>query len=302
MNVKLPFGLRLADRRYVDVHAVATGKACGCICPACEKTLIAKNSPTNLKIAHFAHASECTGAYETVIHETAKQIIRDLGYIWLPPSVVAPQKKFIFTNHTLERRYGGIVPDVLVWNSDSAKLAIEIFVTHEVEPEKFANIRRLQLSCVEFDLSDLPATTDYDTLKSLFAEPTDRATWIFNRKAHLEGLRRKIEARAFLERLKEAKKRVLRTARAESIEREVHIRTNRSKYPIYHVDPCPKGARANRFANVNLDCSECMFCFGIRLQNRVPTAVRCGGHLHGELPNDSEIKAARTSADMPDLA
>lgn len=302
MSIKLPFGLRLTDHRYIDVRSVPNGKACGCICPACEKPLVAKNSPTNLKIAHFAHASDCTSAYETVIHETAKQIIRDLGYVWLPPSVVAPRGKFVFTNHTLERRYGGIVPDVLVWNSESTKLAIEIYVTHEIGPEKLSNIHRLKLSCVEFDLSDLPTTTDYDTLKTMFAEPSDRATWIFNRKAHLEGLRRQAKARAFLQQLREEKKRILPVARAESIDRKVYVRANRYRYPIYHVDPCPKGARAGRLANVNLDCRACMFCFGIQLRNRVPHTVRCGGHRHAELPTDTEIKAAQSSADMPDLA
>jgi hypothetical protein len=37
------------------------------------------------KISHFVHSANlaCSAGYETALHETAKQVIAELGYIWL---------------------------------------------------------------------------------------------------------------------------------------------------------------------------------------------------------------------------
>lgn len=278
MAIKLPFGFRTKDKRYVDVKSVDNGKACGCICPVCQLPLVAKNRATNVKVAHFSHSSDCTAAYETVIHETAKQIVRDQGFVWLPKSPVAAKTKFAFTNQTLEKPYDRLVPDVMVWNNDKDKLAIEIYVTHPVEHEKRARLRKLGLSCVEFDLSELPREIHYDNLRKMFAEGLLRSTWIFNRKAHekelqkLTQLKREATLRA-KERLK-----TLQLAKKEAVARPVLVRKNRFGYDVYHVDPCPIGVRKGFFANVNLDCRKCDYCARIKVEKRIPLQVMCGGH------------------------
>ncbi len=80
MDPKLPFGLRISDPRYVNVESVPTGAKCGCLCPACNGPLVAKNAGRQ-KISHFAHKADCVGALETVLNETAKQIVRELGFV-----------------------------------------------------------------------------------------------------------------------------------------------------------------------------------------------------------------------------
>jgi hypothetical protein len=277
-SVKLPFGFRTSDGRLVDVLSVPNGKRCGCICPECKREIVARNNPTNAKVPHFAHSADCVTAYETVIHEAAKQILRDVGWVWLPASIIAPRTKFVFTNHTLEKRYDRLVPDVTVWNNDKDRLALEIYVTHEVGPEKQLRLKRLQLSCVEFDLSKLPREINYEQLKMMFLEDKIMARWVYNRRARLEEIRLMREAQRRRSEILAHNRRVAIEARQEAKERLVHIRKNSYGYPIYHVDPCPKGVRRGGLANVNLDCKECDFCFGINLQNHVPVKVLCGGH------------------------
>jgi hypothetical protein len=92
MSVKLPFGLRVADHRLVDAQLpLPNGAACGCVCPACGGALIARNRG-RFKIRHFAHGSDCVNAYESAIHEAAKQIVRELGFVWLPESILGQKR------------------------------------------------------------------------------------------------------------------------------------------------------------------------------------------------------------------
>lgn len=138
-TLKLPFGLRVADGRLVDAsrQSVPNGAGCGCVCPACNAKLIARNEG-RFKIAHFAHGVECGEAYETAVHEAAKQIIRELQFVWLPASILGPKKKFEFTGHTLEKKFDRLIPDVTVWRNPERKLAVEVFVTHKVDDAKLA--------------------------------------------------------------------------------------------------------------------------------------------------------------------
>ncbi len=62
--------------RYID--EVPNGNACGCVCPACGKPLMARNRG-EMRIHHFAHqtGAECEYAYETMLHLLAKEKVRD---------------------------------------------------------------------------------------------------------------------------------------------------------------------------------------------------------------------------------
>lgn len=294
MSVKLPFGLHTSDNRFVDAKSVPNGKLCGCICPACRDSLIAKNQGKQ-KIAHFAHKADCEAAYETVIHGTAKQIIRDLGFVWLPPSLVSAKKKFTFTGHRLEKRYDRLIPDVTVWTSENHKLAVEVRVTHAVSPEKLLMLRRIKLSCVEYDLSTLPRDITYVALKAEFEDNKLAAHWVFNHKARIEELRLAAMRRQFESERVEHNRKIMALARREAIDRLVLVRKNSYAYDIYHVDPCPKGVRHHRFANVNLDCKHCEFCFRIKRQGGVPVVITCGGH------RAKEVKFKKSSDDFDPL-
>src|SRR5690348_9510442 len=67
---------------------VPRGKLCGCVCPACQAPLVARQG--NQIAWHFAHESlsDCRGAVETAIHRFAKQVILDSRTIRLPESFV----------------------------------------------------------------------------------------------------------------------------------------------------------------------------------------------------------------------
>lgn len=60
----IPFAYELSTGNFVDVHEVANGAACGCICPSCSVPLVARQGSE--KQWHFAHESRGT-------HEQARE-------------------------------------------------------------------------------------------------------------------------------------------------------------------------------------------------------------------------------------
>lgn len=79
----LPFGL--LGNEMVRPEAVPNGKACGCICPECKSSLVAKNAGQKVR-PHFAHTagmgSELCG--ETAMHLMAKQVLTRSHQLVLP--------------------------------------------------------------------------------------------------------------------------------------------------------------------------------------------------------------------------
>ena len=252
--------------------------------------MVARNRG-QIKIPHFAHAAECNEAYETAIHEAAKQIVRDLGFVWLPGSIVATKPKFHFREHTLEKRYDRVVPDVMVWTDAANPLAVEMFVTHAVGPEKLRRLRSQRLACMEYDLSDLPRDITYDALRTMFQSDTVRSKWVFNSKVDIAERRAVLERRRAEAEKRLREKKLVAVLRAGAKPKEVYATKNRAGYVIYHVPDCPWRVRAGggyTFANVHLDCEKCRFCFGITRESTVgmwrrkkprPLTVVCGGHM-----------------------
>ena len=107
----IPFGLRIHDENFVDVHDVPKGKACGCICPSCRTPLIARKG--DRKTWHFAHASrgvyehtetKCEYSLYVSIRMMARQIIGNELTITLPRYTETLQLRDdktgrIFTSH-----------------------------------------------------------------------------------------------------------------------------------------------------------------------------------------------------------
>ena len=83
----LPFG-EAPDGRLLRASAVPAGLACGCACPGCGATLVARRG--GRRAAHFAHATgrACASAHETVLHRLAKQLIADGAPLALPEVAV----------------------------------------------------------------------------------------------------------------------------------------------------------------------------------------------------------------------
>ena len=83
-SLKLPYGLR--GEQLLHISQVETGLACGCTCPGCGATLVARNAARNVKAAHFAHhkAAECSTGLQTAIHLAANEIIARHKQLCLP--------------------------------------------------------------------------------------------------------------------------------------------------------------------------------------------------------------------------
>lgn len=141
----------------VHVDNVAKGKACGCFCPSCKKPLYAKHG--RKRMHHFAHAfdHDCKGAYETVLHLLAKEVLQEVGQIMLPLSTNDgfPSGLVKLTNLEIEKwdeRYR-IKPDVEGILENGERLLVEFLVSHRVDEKKRQVIIDNHLKCVEIDIN-----------------------------------------------------------------------------------------------------------------------------------------------------
>jgi hypothetical protein len=204
---ELPFGVA-PDGRLVPVNTVSRGLACNCRCPKCNRRLIARQG--DVLVHHFAHEADagCKGAFESMVHKLAKQVIADAGAVVVPPLVaqhgdhrqlVSPARKLLLTEVRLEAWQKGFRPDVIARYGDR-ELAIEIYVTHRCPPEKLAMVQLRGLPTLEIDLSARDVGDD-------FAEQViERANrrWLFNPRQDEADADLGARMRAEVERLREA--------------------------------------------------------------------------------------------------
>jgi len=247
----------------VHVSSVERGLMCGCTCPGCGASLIARKG--QIKAHHFAHKNaECEYGTETMLHIMAKSILEQEKKILLPKveirfelfaaSITSEPRLVPITDVTLEKRLGDFVPDLLVQISGKFVI-IEILVTHKVDDLKLNKIKDSQISAIEIDLSKFDRSITLEELRDILINRVDNKSWIFNGVS--EYYMRKWLA------LCEYKKTVYRG------------------YAL-HVDMCPIRARIYKgkpYANVMDDCSSCEFCLGLIQQNPdkdTKTLLCCG--------------------------
>lgn len=235
-RAQLVWGQR-PDGSLVHITAVERGRRCDCICPACERALVAKKGQK--QALHFAHegGSACSGARETNAHVWAKQILAERKKLWLPAGYARAGKSFRdvfdaqyfeFETVRLERRTGEIVPDVVL-SARGRELIVEIYVTHPCDERKIAKIEALGISALEIDLSAYrQAEVEADVADALIGSPDGGALrhWLFNVRTRDEGIKLAEEQRQRDAHLKRRKARaeqaevdrVLRAARSLKIE------------------------------------------------------------------------------------
>ncbi|ROV57935.1 hypothetical protein EGH82_20790 [Vibrio ponticus] len=83
----IPFGLK--QGKFYDVSEVERGRSCGCICPSCKQTLVARKGDPEKKVHHFAHDKKakedqeekikCDYSFCVVARLVIKQCIRELS-------------------------------------------------------------------------------------------------------------------------------------------------------------------------------------------------------------------------------
>lgn len=213
-DARIPYGLS-ADGRLLHVSQVPPGLACSCSCPACHAPLVARKGGV---VAHyFAHHVDraCAGAWETALHLLAKQVVSEAREIVLPEAVaeaggkrrrIAAARAFSYDSAEIEVDMDGLRPDAVV-HRDGRSLLIEFSVTHPCGPDKTAEMRRRDLSCVEVDLSRVPrhASREEHAHAVLCGAPR---RWIHNARvaAAEEGMSVEAERRAAEERARRARR------------------------------------------------------------------------------------------------
>ena len=152
--------------------------------------------------------------------------------------LIETEKKYSLDSVLVEQRIGDVVADLLA-DVEGQKLIIEIKVTHEVDEEKLERIRRLGISAVEVDLSDLPRDTTLADLEPPVISSNGRKTWLYNSVAD-ERLRSMISMA----------RTVPTVARGMAL----------------HVDYCPIPMRTwngKPYANVMDDCLSCEYALNV---------------------------------------
>lgn len=195
---KIPFGLK--DGILVEVSKVASGRGCGCVCPACHRRLQANKG--KIKAHHFSHdpdedSSTCELAFETAIHLMAKQILAEQrganfpeltitvmqsdanGKVHEEQGLVEGKAFKSFDRVELEKRLDNIRPDIIAYEGDKPFL-IEIAVTNASDRGKINLIRGKSLAAIEIDLSNVSYETTEAELKQLIVEQVSNKKWLSN--------------------------------------------------------------------------------------------------------------------------
>lgn len=241
VSLKLTYALK--DGVITHISKVESGLACGCVCPACGEKLIAKKG--NIVKHHFAHASgeSCEYGVETALHLAAKEVIASAKEMMIPKvelkfpnsykkNVLIHESTKVKIDHVeVEKRIDDIIPDLVVYSGEK-KFLLEIFVTHAIDGRKLEKIKKMGISTIEIDLSDVDDL--YDTeLTTVILNDNAKKVWKFNRVE--EALLQKYIANS---------EKLWITRRGLAL----------------HVDKCPKKMRSfqgKAYANVVDDCLAC---------------------------------------------
>jgi len=167
----LPFAKRIADAQMVAPDEVARGAACNCLCPGCDKPVVARHGTE--REWHFAHAKgeACEHGYEASVHEIAKQLIRQRRCLLLPALEVTITATDAFGQIVEERVH---VQDARTVRFDECKtsqirndvtvdvvgriadreILVEITVFHRLMPDKRERLQATGLPSMQIDLDE----------------------------------------------------------------------------------------------------------------------------------------------------
>lgn len=181
----------LKDGVITNISDVESGLKCGCVCPACGEPLVAKKGKKQMH--HFAHHSghNCEHGYESSLHLAAKEILSQSKRLTLPAvylsfpdlykkdELLCPAKEIQIDRVELEQRFEDIVPDVVVY-ADEKQFFIEIYVTHCIDDEKLAKLKKANISTIEIDLSKKKNVTSVKELEVILLGESKEKTWKYN--------------------------------------------------------------------------------------------------------------------------
>jgi hypothetical protein len=193
-SLRVPFGRK--NGRMVAPNEVESGRECGCECPGCGASLIAKKG--ELIVWHFAHDGlACSSGAETALHLMAKQILADERRIQLPPVEVSisaidvfGKQQTVSTNLKgpqdvryemveLEVTKDNRRPDAVASGGDvDIEHRVEVFVRHAVDAVKASELEALDCACYEICLNDVPLQIGIAGLRDAVITTPNRIRWI----------------------------------------------------------------------------------------------------------------------------
>lgn len=280
----------LKDGEITHISNVERGLKCGCTCPSCGETLVARKGQR--VIHHFAHrpTKNCEYGYESSLHLAAKEILSQTKRMVIPPVyshfpnsckekiLVHDAKEITVDRVVLEQRFNDVVPDIVVYAGEKY-FFIEIFVTHCVDQKKLKKLRAADISTIEIDLSKIDHPIAKEELTTLLTENTERKEWKYNSLAN-KYLRRFYHAAD--------KRRIIARGYAR------------------HVDNCPiriRSWRGKPYANFMDDCSYCKYCISHSFEG----GMLCSGRQRisslqdFKIPEDVRMRETTVSLQKYDL-
>ncbi len=182
-DLKLPYALD-SEGKLISIDKVTiSGLACNCRCPKCKERLEARIG-TGKREKHFAHSkhSNCRGAYMTILHMRAEEIIEEHKAVMAPKYTskygsVLP-RLLEFVDVEVERREDrkDLQPDIVGITEDGKRWAIEILNTHEVDDKKRQKLLESDITCLEIDVSNQLV----EKLEDFLLNSTSFREWINN--------------------------------------------------------------------------------------------------------------------------
>lgn len=167
------------NKVLVHVNDVPSGASCGCFCPFCEQPLYARKG--SKRAYHFSHAynHDCKGSDETMIHQTAKEVLLEVGQIMLPLSSGKFPSGLVKLHQVEAEKWDEqyhIKPDVVGFMENGIPLLIEFYYSHKVGRKKRKIITENNLNCIEIDL----AFQDFDkaSLLDFITNSIEDREWI----------------------------------------------------------------------------------------------------------------------------
>lgn len=213
--MKIPFATA-RDGRIVEARQLAEGAAGPFFCPCCRTPVVLKQGA--IRVWHFAHRADasCTTAFETALHQLAKQILVEASHLQTPalvyqvrPGGVSIQLRPAQTvrwseSGEVEKWLGDFRPDFVLsqrglrWTDAVAphpqhdafqpsssppadtSLIVEVAVTHFCDDDKRKKLRALGIPAVEVNLSGVSRDITEEALRQLLLDDVACKRWIYH--------------------------------------------------------------------------------------------------------------------------
>lgn len=148
-EVQMQYAIEKGTDVTKNISEVERGLECNCYCVECKGDLEAVKGPKNQKhFRHYLHPGNCLGGRETILHQRAKEILKNGTCI-----ITEERGEINYTNPQLEESLMcGIRPDVTA-EHNRLPIHFEVAVHHPMEEKKRVYLKVKGYRFVEIDLA-----------------------------------------------------------------------------------------------------------------------------------------------------